>query len=105
MDKVKNIICKNNFDFNYKKPKNSIQIYFLKMEEGNGYYEISNKGHIRSNYGTKKILKYQYYSVNEPRVNLRNKDKKQEQYSISVLMKKYHPDEYDEWRLNHTKKN
>lgn len=92
----------NQRQFDDAKPKNSTKIFFKKMGEGNGTYEISNKGHIRSSNGKRKILKYQYYSISEPRINLRNLKQEQEQFYISALMKKYHPSEVKEWYKKNT---
>lgn len=100
MQKVRQEVCNSEAEYISKKPINATPIFFKTMEECSGVYEISNKGHIRSSYGNKKILKYQYYSKSEPRINLRNKNKKQEQYYISKLMAKYHPKEIELWREN-----
>ena len=98
MQKVREEQCFTESDYNAIKPKNATRIFFKQMDEGDGSYEISNKGHIRSSKGNKKILKYQYQSKSEPRVGLQNQDKNREEYLISKLMMKYHPKEVDLWR-------
>ncbi len=60
------------------------RIFFKQMDECGGRYEISNKRHIRSNYGNMKILKpYQN------RIKLYNEHKKRTWYNIDYLMDKY----------------
>ena len=98
MQKVREEKCNSEAEYKAVKPKNATQIFFKQMDECGGVYEISNKGHIRSSIGNRKILKYQYYSKSEPRINLSNENKNQEQYYISKLMLKYHPNEVELWR-------
>ncbi len=99
MKKVRKKVCNNEIEYNAAKPKNATRIFFKKIDETGGAYEISNKGHIRSGVEIKKIIKY-YYSKSGPRINLRN-NKKQVQFYISKLMAKYHPNELKLWRELH----
>ena len=64
--------------------KNYTKIVFKKITEIDGYYEISNKGHVRSNIGNRKILKNRKHG-NQLRVLINGK-----QYNISDLISKYH---------------
>jgi len=76
-----------------KENHNYIKIYFKQIEECDGNYEISNKGHIRSSkVSFKKIMKPLERS-GRFRVNLYDNNGKLHSFYIDNLLKKYFPDE------------
>ena len=76
-----------------KENRNYTRIYFKQIEECDGNYEISNKGHIRSNkVSFKKIMKPLERS-GRFRVHLSDNNKKLHSFYIDNLLNKYFPDE------------
>lgn len=67
--------------------------HFVDMKEGNGGYEISNQGRIRSNTGNTKILKQRKRRVSDRHFVINLYDNNiMTCYCVGNLMKKYFPD-------------
>ena len=77
-----------------KEDHNYTRIYFKEIEECDGNYEISNKGHIRSSKASfKKIMKPLERSKGRFRVHLYDNNNKLHTFYIDNLLKKYFPNE------------
>jgi hypothetical protein len=77
-----------------KENHNYIKIYFKGIEECDGNYEISNKGHIRSSkVSFKKIIKPQEINGGRFRVHLYDNNNKIHSFYVDNLLNKYFPDE------------
>ena len=77
-----------------KENHNYTRIYFKKIEECDGNYEISNKGHVRSSkVSFKKIIKPQERSGGRFRVHLYDNNNKIHSFYVDNLLNKYFPNE------------